>query len=157
MNGTLASVCDGGKERENDRETEIGILVCGTAGLFHTSSNKALPHGQTRASGFKFLFVSEQIVVSAPTSPSLQPWESSAPVPTNAVLVFSLSMDLAGVPFTALSNLLPFILVGIGVDDMVSSGRGAAQLLVTYLTSQGCVTELIWCIRRTRGNCSTLL
>lgn len=27
---------------------------------------------------------------------------------------------MAGVPFTALSQILPFILIGIGVDDMVS-------------------------------------
>lgn len=30
-------------------------------------------------------------------------------------------IPFAGVPFTALSQILPFILVGIGVDDMVGA------------------------------------
>ena len=31
---------------------------------------------------------------------------------------------VAGVPFTTLSSILPFILVGIGVDDMVRQNDG---------------------------------
>lgn len=40
---------------------------------------------------------------------------------------------MAGVPFTTLSSILPFILIGIGVDDMVrkSDGRLDTRLLLT--------------------------
>lgn len=49
---------------------------------------------------------------------------------------------VAGVPFTSLSQVLPFILIGIGVDDMVSSikrsGGGHLGVLLGSAMAGGC-------------------
>lgn len=44
------------------------------------------------------------------------------------------ALIVAGIPFTSLAQILPFILVGIGVDDMVSKTISRSALLRLYLT-----------------------